>query len=218
MRGQEAKKKGILFDFDGVVVKSMEQHFEAWKKAFAEMGVEITADEFFILEGQGIHTISHKIGKDHGLTPEQVEKIKDRKMNYYNQYMTIEFYDFFDEMLQALKSRQIPMGIVTGGVRSRVSAIIDKYFDHTFSCVVTVDDVKRGKPFPDPFLAGAKKLNLPPESCVVVENAPMGIEGAKKAGMTVIAITTTLADHFLAEADYICHDFKEVAARLDQLL
>ncbi len=210
--------QGILFDFDGVVVKSMEQHFEAWRKAFAEQGVEITADEFFILEGQGIHTISHKIGKEHGLSPEQVEQIKDRKMNYYNQYMTIEFYDYFHDMLQNLKSRRIPMGIVTGGTRSRVSAIIEHYFEHTFSCVVTVDDVERGKPFPDPFLAGAQKLHLEPESCVVVENAPMGIEGAKKAGMTVIAITTTLADHFLTQADYICHDFKEVSAQLNRLL
>ncbi len=210
-------KKGILFDFDGVVVKSMEQHFEAWKKAFAEMGVTITADEFFILEGQGIHTISHKIGKDHGLTPDQVEQIKQRKMTYYNRFMTIEFYDYFKDMLAGLKQRGIPMGIVTGGARERVGKIVKKYFDHTFSCVVTVEDVERGKPFPDPFLAGAQKLNLPPQACVVVENAPMGIEGAKKAGMTVIAITTTLADRYLAEADYICHDFKEVAARLDAL-
>ncbi len=211
-------KKGILFDFDGVVVKSMEQHFEAWKKAFAEMGVTITADEFFILEGQGIHTISHKIGKDHGLTPDQVEQIKHRKMNYYNQFMTIEFYPHFKEMLTKLKEQDVPMGIVTGGARERVGKIIEKYLNHTFSCVVTVDDVERGKPFPDPFLAGARKLNLSPQDCVVVENAPMGIEGAKKAGMTVIAITTTLADSYLAEADFICHDFKEVAARLNALL
>jgi len=212
------KIEGILFDFDGVVVKSMEQHFDAWKKAFAEKGVEIRPDEFYILEGQGIHTISHKIGRDHGLTPDQVEEIKERKMNYYNQFMTIEFYDYFGEMLQALSKRGVPMGIVTGGVRERVIPILEKYFNGEFSCVVTVDDVKRGKPFPDPFLAGARKLHLPAESCIVVENAPMGIEGAKKAGMTVIAITTTLTDRFLSQADSVCHNFQEVSAEIDRLL
>jgi len=73
--------KGILFDFDGVVVKSMEQHFDAWQKAFAEKDVHISADEFFIMEGQGIDTISQKIGADHGLSVEDVLLVKERKIN-----------------------------------------------------------------------------------------------------------------------------------------
>lgn len=210
--------KGILFDFDGVVVKSMEQHFDAWQKAFAEKGVHITADAFFIMEGQGIDTISRKIGAAHGLSAEEVAEVKKRKVGHYNQYMTIEFYDNFLPMLKALHQKKIPKGIVTGGTRERVLKIVDKYFDDEFSCIVTCDDTPRGKPYPDPFLKGAEWLRIKPQDCIVIENAPLGIQAAKEAGMTVIAITTTLPAKFLEQADYIFNNFREVGIRLTRLL
>jgi len=210
--------KGILFDFDGVVVKSMEQHFDAWQKAFAEKDVHISADEFFIMEGQGIDTISQKIGADHGLSVEDVLLVKERKINHYNQFMTLEYYDYFLTMLNNLINLEVPMGIVTGGTRERVGNIIEKHFKDTFACVVTEHDVLCGKPFPDPFLKGAEKLNLDPAECVVIENAPLGIKGAKAAGMTVIGVTTTLAEHYLNQADYIFGDFVAVEKQLVHLL
>ncbi|MBD3223603.1 MAG: HAD-IA family hydrolase [Caldithrix sp.] len=213
----EVSLKGIIFDFDGVVVKSMEQHFEAWQKAFAEKNVTINPDEFFIMEGQGIHTISRKLGQKYGLTEKDVMDIMNRKVNYYNQFMHIEFYDYFDVLLERINKKGWPVGVVTGGSRSRVEKIINQYFNHTFDCLVTVDDVQRGKPYADPFLKGAELLHLEPQECVVIENAPMGIEGAKAAQMTVIAITTTLEPHHLSEADFIAHDFKEVEKILYQL-
>ncbi len=210
--------KGILFDFDGVVVKSMEQHFDAWQKAFAEKGVHITADEFFIMEGQGIDTISRKIGAAHGLNAAEVAKVKTRKVSHYNQYMTIEFYEYFLPMLKSLHQKGINKGIVTGGTRDRVLQIVDKYFNDEFFCIVTVDDVPRGKPYPDPFLKGAELLGLEPHECIVIENAPLGIRAAKEAGMTVIAITTTLPARFLEQADYIYPDFREIEQQLNTLL
>lgn len=210
--------KGILFDFDGVVVKSMEQHFDAWQKAFAEKGVHISSDEFFILEGQGIDTISQKIGSDHGLSVEDVRWVKQRKINHYNQFMTLEHYDYFPALLDKLLSKNVPMGIVTGGTRERVGNIVDVHFKNTFSCVVTEQDTARGKPFPDPFLRGAEMLGLDPAECVVIENAPLGIQGAKEAGMTVIGITTTLDKHHLNQADYVVEDFIAVKEQVIKLL
>ena len=209
---------GILFDFDGVVVKSMEQHFEAWKSAFAEKYVHITSDEFFVMEGQGIDTISQIIGENHGLNKDLVNEVKERKVNYYNQYMTIEFYDYFLDMLDSLKNSGIPMGIVSGGTRDRVNKIINKYFNNAFSCIVTSDDCERGKPHPDPFLFGARLLEKNPETCIVVENAPLGIQGAKEAGMTVIAITSTLSKKYLEQADYVFNNFRDVETQLKSLL
>jgi len=131
--------------------------------------------------------------------------------------MTIEFYDYFEDLLRNLNRRNIRKGIVTGGTRERVIQIVDKYFDNEFACVVTSDDVENGKPHPEPFLKGAELLNLKPKECVVVENAPLGIQGAKEAGMTVIAVTTTLTEEFLKQADYISNDFREVKSRLNTL-
>ncbi len=210
-------KKAILFDFDGVVVKSMEQHFEAWKKAFAEWGVEMKAEDFFILEGQGVKTIAYQIGDKYGLSRETVDAVMERKINYYNQFMRLEFYDHFFELIERLQKNKIPLGIVTGGNRDRVLKVVDEYFKNVFRAIVTVEDVERGKPHPDPFLKGAELLNMEPQHCVVIENAPMGIRGAKRAGMTVIGITTTLNETVLHEANYIAHDFFEVEKILQKL-
>ena len=202
--------QAVIFDFDGVVVKSMEQHFAAWQKAFAEKNVHIKPDDFFVMEGQGVHIIAHTLGKKHGLSEGDVEEVIHRKMTYYNQFMYLEFYDYFKDMLKSLHKHQIPLGVVTGGNRERVWKVINEHFPNDFKAVVTVDDIERGKPHPDPFLKGAELMGVAPEKCIVVENAPLGIEGAKKAGMTVIAVTTTLSPEKLHQADYIARNFKEV--------
>lgn len=212
------QKKAVLFDFDGVIVKSMEQHFEAWKNAFAEWGVHLSPQEFFVLEGQGIDTIAHFLGKKHGLTEEQVKAVMTRKVNYYGQFMRLEFYEHFHELIERLYANRIPLAVVTGGNRSRVQDVIDKHFNHFFRAVVTIDDVDRGKPHPDPFLKAAELLDVQPMECIVVENAPMGIQGAKAAEMTVIAVTTTLSPDYLKQADYIASDFYEVESYLEKLL
>ena len=81
-----------------------------------------------------------------------------------------------------------------------------------------MDDVERGKPYPDPFLKGAELLGLKPQDCVVIENAPLGIEGALKAGMTVIAVTTTLNAEHLKQAHYIVNDFIEAQKIVQKLM
>lgn len=202
--------KGILFDFDGVTIKSMEQHFSAWRSAFAEKGIVLKKEDLFVLEGQGITTISHTLGRLYGLNESQINEVRDRKVTYYQELMSVEFYDYFFELLSNLKSKQMKMGVVTGGLRKRVEKIIKTYFNGTFDCLVTVDDVLNGKPHPEPFLKGAELLHLAPGECLVVENAPMGIESAVKAGMIVIAVTTTLTAPYLKQAHYIVNDFREV--------
>lgn len=210
--------RGILFDFDGTVLKSMEQHFQAWRQAFEEKNIGIKAGDFFPLEGQGIETIARLFGKRFNLDKAAVNDIIDRKSEIYNNIMRVEFYDYFLELLDHLKNKNIPVGVVTGGSRARVKKVIDQYFDGTFDAVVTVDDVARGKPHPEPFLKGAELLGLKPEQCLVIENAPLGIKGALRARMTVIAVTTTLPPDELKEAHYIAHNFNEVEVIIESLM
>ena len=203
-------KKGILFDFDGVAVKSMEQHYEAWSRALAEKNCYIGKEDFFMLEGQGVKEISNAIGRKYNLSDNDIYEIGEQKSHYYKQIMHLEFYPHFFELLKVLKKNNLKMGVVTGGVRSRVSSVVENHFGDYFECLVTVDDVKRGKPFPDPFLKGAELLDIQPDECIVVENAPMGIKAAVQAGMTVIAVMTTLPQNYLDKAHYIVNDFQEV--------
>jgi sugar-phosphatase len=69
--------------------------------------------------------------------------------------------------------------------------------------LVTIDDVKRGKPAPEPYLLAAERLGVTPERCIVIEDAPAGIKGAHAAGMLVIAVATTHTPEELEEADVV---------------
>lgn len=211
-------KKGILFDFDGVVVKSMEQHYAAWSKALAEKGCLISKEEFFMMEGQGIKVIANAIGQKFNLSEADKKEVGERKSFYYKQIKNIEFYPYFFNLLKILKKRALKMGVVTGGARNRVSSVVENHFYSYFNCLVTVDDVERGKPFPDPFLKGAELLCIDPDECIVVENAPMGIKAAKQAGMTVIGVKTTLSEKYLSEAHHIVDDFRMVEETILSLI
>jgi beta-phosphoglucomutase len=210
--------KGILFDFDGVVINSMHQHYEAWSRAFAELGITFEKEEFFLLEGQGIGTIVQMLGEKRGLSEKQSQEILSSKVRHYYKSVTIGFYPNFMEMLTRLKQNKIPMAVVTGGNKSRVETVISDHLKGFFEAVVTIDDVKNGKPHPEPFLKGAETLSLNPEQCIVVENAPLGISAGKDAGCAVIAVKTTLDEKHLSMADFICNDFYDVAKQIDKLL
>ena len=210
--------KGILFDFDGVIVNSMHQHYEAWIKAFAEKGVSFEKEEFFLLEGQGVPQIVKMLAEPRGLVEQDMLDLIEAKAKYYYTLDQVLFYDHFLVMLENLKQKHIPMAVVTGGNKERVSKVINEYFSGVFDAFVTIDDVENGKPHPEPFIKGAEKLSLNTKECIVVENAPMGVTAAKTAGCTVIAIKTTLKEKHLINADFIFNTFDEVEEKLLSLL
>ncbi|HEM48867.1 MAG TPA: HAD family phosphatase [Caldithrix sp.] len=210
--------KGILFDFDGVAVKSMEQHYEAWSKALADKGCSIEKEDFYMLEGQGVKEISNAIGRKFHLNQKDMNELVEKKTFYYNQIMKLEFYPYFFELLDVLKNKKLKLGVVTGGAKSRVADVVKNHFSEYFECLVTVDDVQHGKPYPDPFLKGAEILGLKSDECIVIENAPKGIEAAVKAGMTVIAVKTTLTEKYLDQAHFIVNDFRQVEQTILSLL
>ncbi|KAA3618330.1 MAG: HAD family phosphatase [Calditrichaeota bacterium] len=210
--------KGILFDFDGVVINSMHQHYDAWSRAFAEKGIAFEKEEFFLMEGQGVGTIASALGNKYGLDEQESLELLEIKVRHYYKSVKIEFYDFLLDLLVKLKNKKVPMAVVTGGNRERVEKVITKHLHGFFEAIVTIDDVKNGKPHPEPFISGADKLGFKPQQCIVIENAPLGIRAAKSAGSKVIAVKTTLQNQHLSEADYICDDFIQVSKQIDDLV
>lgn len=212
------KYKGILFDFDGVVVDSMHQHYEAWLKAFSVKGISFLKEDFFQLEGQGVGKIVRMLAEPHGLVEQEMLDLIESKGRHYYTLDKTKFYDYFLTMLANLKDKNVPMAVVTGGNKDRVIKVIEEHLSSYFTEIITINDVEHGKPHPEPFLKGAEKLGLKAEECIVVENAPLGIKSAKAAGCKVIAIKTTLTEKFLKEADFILNTFNEVEEKLLSLL
>ncbi|QQG45441.1 MAG: HAD family phosphatase [Candidatus Sungiibacteriota bacterium] len=205
--------RGILFDFDGVLADTMEDHFRAWHSVLADFGIALTREEFLPHEGMPTREMA-KIFCGLGDRPDaltladQIVAQKDR--HYVGHRKQLKFYSGVEELVESLHQRGVPLAIVSGGQFKRISVTVPSSFLEKFKAIITGEMTERGKPFPDPYLKGARMLGVDPEKCVVVENAPLGIRAAKAAGAYCIAIASTLGREQLAEADEVLEEFTEL--------
>lgn len=210
--------KALLFDFDGVLVKSMEDHYEGWRRALLEYGIEMSPEELYMMEGQGVRTVASQITRKYNLPREETGEIIRKKQAYYNQIKKIQFYPNLIDVLNWAKEKGLLLAVVTGGARERIMEALENFgLSDYFSAIVTSDDVAETKPSPQPYLIAALRLNCKPEECVVIENAPLGIMSGKNAGMKVVALTTTLSPQHLREADLVVGNFIELLDVLKKL-
>jgi beta-phosphoglucomutase family hydrolase len=184
--------KAYLFDCDGTVADSMPLHYIAWKKALDECNCPFGEELFYSWGGVPPVEIVTSLNKMHGLNMPVVE-IADRKENYYfDQLPQLKAVAEVIEHVDAQHGK-IPFGIVSGSTRESVVnslttiGLLDK-----FDTIVASEDYQRSKPAPDAFLLAAKRLGVPPESCLVFEDADIGIQAATAAGMASIRVPNPL--------------------------
>jgi beta-phosphoglucomutase len=196
----------------------MEQHLEAWQHAFKEWDADIRPEHFYQLEGRGVNAVVKELTKRFGIDPALNPDLVEKKKEYYLKIFKAEFYDGLYDLLDYLNEKKIPAAIVTGGDRDRVLKLQDKYFKGYFKGLISSDDVENTKPYPEPYLKGARLLDLNPEECVVIENAPLGVEAGKSAGMFVIGVTTTVKREILYEADIVVENMQAVRQTIVSLI
>jgi len=210
--------KAILFDFDGVIIRSMENHFQGWRKAFGEYKIEISPEEVYVLEGQGVEEVGSQLTRKFNIPSQETPKIIEKKRQYFGEIKNFELYPHLLETLDWAKERMLKIGLVTGGNHEIVKRILQNFdIENYFDVIVTSEDVYLTKPSPEPYIRAAAILDVAPEDCIVVENSPLGIRSAKVANMKCIAITTTLSQLFLKEADVITDDLSKVLEALKKL-
>jgi beta-phosphoglucomutase len=134
----------------------------------------------------------------------------DEKRAYYRTIVHVTQYPNAFDVVYALKSRGLKVALVTACALKNMQHSLNNKQQAHFDFIITGDEVPRAKPFPDPYLTAACQLGLEPRQCVVVENAPLGIEAAKNAGMYCIAIETTLGREYLKSADRILQNIIEL--------
>ncbi|MGM0509258.1 MAG: beta-phosphoglucomutase [Fusobacteriota bacterium] len=198
------KKKGFIFDLDGVITDTAEYHYLGWKKMAQEEGLKFNRNINEKLRGVS-RLASLNLILDFNNKPMAENKkreLTDRKNKYYQAYlkeMTEDDYlEGVEDLLKDLKSRGIKIGL--GSASRNAKTVLkalnaEKYFDS----ISDGHSVKKGKPAPDLFWDAADKLGLKPEECVVVEDAASGVEAAKKAGMTAVGIGP---EERVGKADY----------------
>jgi beta-phosphoglucomutase len=210
--------RAILFDFDGVLVQSMEDHYAGWKKALEKYGIDMTPEELYMMEGQGVKGVASEITRKYNLSIDETRDIIENKQKYYERIKKIRFYPNLLDVLNWAKEKNLKMAVVTGGNRSRVLDALENFgLSSYFDAIITSDDVSETKPSPYPYLQAANLLEIEPRDCIVVENAPLGIRSGKSAGMKVVGVTTTLNPFYLKEADVVVMDFNELLKALKKL-
>lgn len=200
---------------DGVLVDSMPFQAAAWKKAFFDLGMEIQDEDVYAIEGsnprEGLKILILKAGKD----PESYdfEMITEIYRQEFKRIFKLKAFEGMKECLELLKQRFL-LSVVSGSDRYIVHGIVDQLFPGFFYIVVTGDDVKYSKPCPDPFLKAVDLLKVRREECIVIENAILGVEAAKRAGIYCIGIPTYLEPFQLKKADLVISNHKELIGYL----
>ncbi len=210
LRKRLASITTILFDFDGVLMQSIEDHHRSWNRAFERYDAEIGWEEFSVLEGQSLFSIAQQLCANHGVQRSEAERIAKVKNGIYLTTSKIRLYGGTIPVLNFFKRNKYSLGLVTGAHRDRFNQTVNAAFKNYFQVIITADDVRKTKPDPEPFLKAARALEKNKSECLVVENAPLGVEAAKKAGMLCAALTTTLPKRFLSRADWIGRDVREI--------
>jgi HAD superfamily hydrolase (TIGR01509 family) len=181
-----------IFDVDGVLLSTMEAHFECYKQALEEVKVPIDKEQFFRQAGmKGSEQIMY-FARNAGVAVD-VEKVYARKRELFERYVdSVEKIECNIELIRALRSAGFPVGIASGSARKSWVPILTR-FGIQADAMAGAEDVKRGKPHPDLYLEVAEKLGVPPSHCIVVEDSEAGIDAARAAGMKAMRFYDNLS-------------------------
>ena len=212
--------KAVFFDMDGVIYDSMGNHAEAWCKAFEYFGVDFPAEMAYMNEGRtAASTINliYQRDKNRAATPEEITAIYSKKTELFEQLPPSKKMEGIEELMTVIQENGIEIWVVTGSAQERLLEGLVKEFGRfiTRERVISGLDVKHGKPHPEPYLMALKKSGFPAAETMVIENAPLGVESAKGAGITTLVINSgILPDSVLLDSggDSIFSHHHEIAS------
>jgi HAD superfamily hydrolase (TIGR01509 family) len=171
-----------IFDFDGVLVNTMEAHYACYSRACEEVGVPIDKRQFYSQAGMTGREQIAFFAKRAGSTID-VEAVYRRKGELFLGHLDeVRPIPAGVELLATVRAAGSRTAIASGSSRPSMLPVIDR-LGLASDAVVTSEDVSRGKPNPDLFLRAAELLGVPAERCIVVEDSDVGIEAARRAGM-----------------------------------
>jgi HAD superfamily hydrolase (TIGR01509 family) len=196
---------------DGTLLDSAEYHWLAWREALTAEGFDLTRAQFESTFGQRNDTILRTyFGPDFPL--EEVDRIGEFKETRYRELVKTRGIDALPGVrrwLNRLHADDWRQAVASAAPRLNVETILDVLgIADCFDALVSAEDVQRGKPDPQVFLLAAERLGMPPAHCIVLEDAPAGIEGARRAGMRSIGVLST---HAALRADLTVRTLDELA-------
>jgi beta-phosphoglucomutase len=205
--------KGVLFDMDGVLVDSEAFICRAGIAMFAEMGYNVSEEDFKPFTGMGENMYLGGVAKKHGI-PIDIEQIKARAYAIYGEMVKGRLFPLPGamEFVGRCRKKGFRLALATSAdeIKMKINLREIGLDGALFDSIVTGIDVKNKKPFPDIYLKAADKIGLSPADCLVVEDAVSGIRAGKSAGCRCLAVTTSFDRDSLHEADWIFDSLQDV--------
>jgi beta-phosphoglucomutase len=205
-------KKAILWDMDGVIADSYSFHFAAWQETFAKRGIKFTKEDFTQLFGTRNDFIARSVmGRE--LPQRDIKVVVQEKEGTFRRKATgnIKPLPGAVRLLNALKKGSFKLGLASSAPKENIDLVLSELnLAGIFDCVVFGQEVSESKPSPQIYLLAAKKLQVAPNDCVVIEDSPMGVKAAKTVGMKCLAITNTHPQEEFEEADRIVDSLENV--------
>ncbi|WP_372528366.1 HAD family hydrolase [Piscinibacter sp.] len=195
----------LLFDLDGTLIDSMPHHQIAWQEWHRRRALPFDADGFFAATaGRANAEIVCELLP--GRTADDYLAMADEKEVLYREIAarSLDLIPGFEALRRAARERGMKLAICTASTPENMALAFGRFgLDAQVDTVVSPADGMRGKPHPDIFLEAARRLAVPPQDCVVFEDAPLGIEAARRAGMQSVALTTSLPAEDFASFDNV---------------
>ena len=214
----------FIFDIDGTIIDSMRFHERSWDVFLTRRGVPTVGEDFFRRTAgrTGVEVMRELFAS---LSEADAHAFVREKEAIYRELFRPEFREIagFKAFAHAARAVGVRLACATAGDPDNIAfALGGLAMDDFFDAAVGAHDVARGKPEPDLFLLAAARMGVPPADCLVFEDAPLGIEAARRAGMRAVAIASTIpadelgaAPHVIARArDFTTLDAQALAAHL----
>ncbi len=212
MKDYDLSRYGVLWDLDGVLIESSQQHLESWMNVLPRFGMTMSRElheQTFGMNNKEILTIML------GEPPEAdfLRRVSWEKESAFREIIkgTVEPLAGAVELLEKLFSAKVRQAIASSAPEENIHVVVEELqIGIYFQALVSGHDLP-AKPDPAVYLEAARQIELGPEACVVVEDAVVGVLGAKKAGMRVVGVTTTHAAEALQDADLVVESLLDLS-------
>lgn len=213
--------RGLVFDFDGVIVDSHPVHTRAWKKFLDSVGRTVSEEQLqFVVDGRKRDDIlRHFMGE---LDTDQIVEYGHRKEQLFrDEAAHVRTIDGLLGFLEDIKYEQLALAVASSGSRSRVDFLLERLdLQKFFQVVITGDEVEQGKPHPAVFLKAAQQMGVDPSALMAFEDAVSGVKAARSAGMRCVGIAQPDRAAILVDAgaNYVMRDFQSLSySKLQQM-
>ncbi|MFO0902783.1 MAG: HAD family phosphatase [Pirellulales bacterium] len=178
----------LIFDCDGTLIDSMPAHYRAWRDTLAAAGIDFPEARFYEWAGIPTYRIIEMLAVEQGRAVNVDELCQRKEEAFLRELDQVPPIPVVVKVVHDHYGR-VPMAVASGGLRAVILRQLERIglLGH-FDTIVTAEDTTLHKPHPDVFLEAARRLNVPPEQCCVYEDADLGIEAARRAGMSWIDI------------------------------